>query len=229
MALVVFLFLALYKYIALLEIHGTFFCLLTHPVTGYYDGGTRNFLSADTSLQNFRDPSRVYTYNPLAVFAPRLFRVVVTMTTMPDDITGLGETLQSLLNQTFKPDAIYVNVPYKSRRSGQLYVIPDFLSKMDDSIIVLRGEDYGPLSKIVQTLSVETEPSTLIVSVDTDKKYTRGFLHKLVHHAKLDNNVAWGICGWAFFPWRQPYGILPAYPSYFTRGTYGRAVQILQV
>jgi hypothetical protein len=191
--------------------------LLTYPCTGYYAGREKHTPEINKEIKDY-DETEVVKVD---------FRVVISLTTMPDDIIGLNQTLSSILNQSFTPNAIYVNVPYISRRSGQEYVIPDFLHKMT-SISILRGNDYGPLSKIVGTLKVETDPTTLIVSVDDDKLYTSNFLNKLVYHAQLDDRVAWGICGWGFLPWFQPYGVIPAYPSYYTRGIYGRSVQVLQ-
>ena len=42
-------------------------------------------------------------------------RVVVSLTTMPENVKHLKETLDSLVHQTFLPDAIYISIPEINR------------------------------------------------------------------------------------------------------------------
>lgn len=45
----------------------------------------------------------------------KLPRVVVSLTTMPENMMHLKETIDSLLYQTFLPDAIYISIPEINR------------------------------------------------------------------------------------------------------------------
>lgn len=95
-------------------------------------------------------------------------RVVVSLTTLPSRIGGVVETIDSLLQQTLQPDAIYLNVPSASERfKEESYVIPPHLSKLD-KVRVRRTEDYGPVTKLIPTLDEERDPNTLIITVDDD-------------------------------------------------------------
>jgi hypothetical protein len=57
------------------------------------------------------------------------------------------QVLDSLARQTVRPNKIYINLPYKSKRTGAEYVVPSYLSRYED-VEVLRSEDYGPLTKL---------------------------------------------------------------------------------
>ncbi len=55
--------------------------------------------------------------------------------------------LDSLACQTVRANKIYINLPYKSKRTGAEYVVPSYLSRYED-VEVMRREDCG-----LQTLS----------------------------------------------------------------------------
>ncbi len=54
----------------------------------------------------------------------------------------LMQALDSLERQTVRPNKIYINLPYKSKRTGAEYVVPSYLSRYED-VEVLRSEDDG--------------------------------------------------------------------------------------
>lgn len=139
----------------------------------------------------------------------------------------LNETLQSLMAQSLKPDAIYLNVPKgKNPRTGEEYNIPDYIVEMKD-VTVVRCVDVGPLTKLVPALAQETDPSSLVITVDDDKVYPADVLKTLAWYADHDSAQAWGVCGWSFMWYPRPLGVLPVYVPYFVRGG-GRHVDVLQ-
>src|SRR5688572_18914575 len=75
-------------------------------------------------------------------------RTVVTLTTTPTRINKIRPTLESLVNQTRVPNAIYLNVPYHLKRTGEPYVIPEWLKELPE-VTVVRCEDYGPATKLI--------------------------------------------------------------------------------
>lgn len=163
----------------------------------------------------------------------KLPRIVFSLTTMPHQVANLGETIESLLAQDIPADAIYLSLPYVSRRSGQPYLIPDWMYKRylennKTTVRVLRSDDFGPLTKLVPALETENDPDTLIVTVDSDKIYPKDLLTHLVKHAQRSPDVAFGVCGWGFYWMSEPAGVVPLYVPWSMRGEYGRETDVLQ-
>ena len=159
------------------------------------------------------------------------FRVVFSMSTLPHQVEYVNETLTSLAQQVLKPDAIYINLPYINRRTNTVYVPPNFLttgSWLGVPLHINRGEDVGPLTKLVPTLSVETDPGTVIITCDTDKRYSPTLSLTLVQHSAANPTAAYGACGWGFLFRPAPVGVVPVYVPWAMRGAYGRQVDVLQ-
>ena len=106
-------------------------------------------------------------------------RVVISLTTTPGRINGLLPTLKSLQEQTFQADKIYINVPYYSDRFQQFYDIPSELQGIP-GVEILRGDDYGPATKLIYTLKKETDSKTLIINVDDEYIYPDNLVEILV-------------------------------------------------
>lgn len=104
-------------------------------------------------------------------------RVVISLTTTPDRIFQMKNTLKSLLLQSVRVDEIRLNIPYKSLK-GVEYQIPDWMLEMK-SIKIVRVEDEGPGSKLYQTVRDE-KGDTLIIVVDDDMIYQRNLVSYLV-------------------------------------------------
>lgn len=122
-------------------------------------------------------------------------RIVVSLTTLPARIERVVETISSLLKQTVPPDAIYLNVPTESKRfKGVTYVIPSELAKLD-KLTIQRTVDYGPATKLIATLDRETDPDTLIITVDDDMVYAPSMVATLLEAHLLEPNAAFGFAG----------------------------------
>ena len=147
-----------------------------------------------------------------AADAGRPLRVVVSMTTIPSNIGSLNDTLTSLMRQTYTPAQIYINFPKYNRRTQEPYGEPPaWLTAFPRVKVNHLEEDWGPVTKLAGCLHVETAPDTLIITFDDDKVYSPHIIEKLVHHAQLDDSVAWGLCGWGFMPFFPPQRMLSAY------------------
>lgn len=107
-------------------------------------------------------------------------RVVISLTTIPDRIHRIQPTLNSLVDQTRRPDAIYLNLPDRSRREGVDYVLPAFLARYPSVEAIRCGEDMGPATKLLPTLARESEPNTRIIVTDDDQIYPRNMVETLV-------------------------------------------------
>ena len=207
-------------YVALLNEYGTF-----SPLAVLF---TRQFVPAV--------PYFVPAFYPSASVPDELlprppFRVVFTLSTLPHHVHFVNDTLTSLALQSVPPDAIHLNLPLTNHRTGEAYAPPQYLMQgawLGVPLIINRGEDVGPLTKLLPTLLKEQAADTLIIAVDTDKTYHEHLAANLAYHSLNAPDVAFGACGWSFLFRPAPVGVLPVYVPWAMRGTYGREVDVLQ-
>lgn len=125
-------------------------------------------------------------------------RVVLSFTTMPERLDDIKFTLMSLLDQSHRVDQINICIPYKMKRSGKEYIIPDYLKALKN-INILRCQDYGPSTKLLPTLLNETN-NTKIIYLDDDRIYGSRLVKNLVKFSeKYPDRV---ICN---FGWNLPH------------------------
>lgn len=116
-------------------------------------------------------------------------RVVVSMTTIPERNGSLGPTLLSLVEQTRKPNVIAMYLP----PGADVPVLPEC---KDVQIVKVRaGIDLGPIMKLSAVL--DSEPDTLVVTVDDDIIYDRNWLRTIVDAAMNYPDDALGFSGWS--------------------------------
>lgn len=127
-------------------------------------------------------------------------RVVVSLSTIPSRCGELEPTLRSIAAQTRKPDAVYVSVSKVSTRENKPYPVKD-LAKTVKSIlpgigkVAVLDEDYGPLTKLMGALMAETDPATLIITVDDDQSYGHQLVETLVRGAREHPGGVVCLCG----------------------------------
>jgi hypothetical protein len=107
-------------------------------------------------------------------------KIVCSMTTMPNRINLIKPVLDAVFNQTIKIQHVEINVPYKCIRTGQDYVIPEWLEDYP-KVHIYRTEDYGAITKIAPTLlRYKDDKETYLWSVDDDIKYSNIILRNLI-------------------------------------------------
>ncbi|MBA3757022.1 MAG: hypothetical protein H0X02_12710, partial [Nitrosomonas sp.] len=99
------------------------------------------------------------------------YRVVISLSTIPERLNLLGPTLASLLDQSVQVDEIAINVPYVSRK-GKKYHVPKWLKRLRHVKLYRVEIDEGPGTKLLPTLRRE-KPETRIIVVDDDNIYHR--------------------------------------------------------
>lgn len=98
-------------------------------------------------------------------------RVVVTLTTIPTRENSILKTIESIQTGSYKPDAIYVNLPDWYPRFN-CPPDPNLRSKLKNmGVHVNSCEDYGSLTKLLPVLNIEKDPETRIVVLDDDMTY----------------------------------------------------------
>src|SRR5262245_42048718 len=88
--------------------------------------------------------------------ARKAVAVVVSFTTSPTRLHKCRPVIDSLLNQTRRPDAILLNLPPRFDRTGEEFPpdesLPNWL--IDNSLVKIQrcDRDWGPATKILPTV-----------------------------------------------------------------------------
>ncbi len=115
--------------------------------------------------------------------------IYVSISTIPQRIKNLNESVKSLLNQTKKPDKIFINIPFKYERFTDV-VEDDQIPKFDNNLIeITRCEDCGPATKLLGSLN-KLEKNSLVILADDDHIYENFMIEKFFHfYSKAPNNA----------------------------------------
>ena len=118
--------------------------------------------------------------------------IYVSVSTIPPRIRNIKKSIDSLQNQTQKPDKIFLNIPYKYRRFENVVSdkdIPTFESK---NVEITRCDDCGPGTKLLGSLKKLKKNSTLILA-DDDQVYEDYMIEKLYYFSSLYPNNAYSF------------------------------------
>ena len=115
--------------------------------------------------------------------------IYVSISTIPQRIKNLNESVKSLLNQTKKPDKIFINIPFKYQRFTEI-IKDEQIPKFDSNLIeITRCEDYGPATKLLGSLS-KLEKNSLVILADDDHVYENYMIEKFFYfYSKAPNNA----------------------------------------
>ena len=115
--------------------------------------------------------------------------IYISISTIPPRLKNLNESIRSLLNQTRKPDKIFINIPYKYKRFSET-IEDNQIPKFDSSIVeVTRCEDCGPGTKLLGSLN-KFEKNSLVILADDDHFYEDYMIEKLFYfYSKAPNNA----------------------------------------
>tara|TARA_B100000401_G_scaffold426073_1_gene356311 strand:- start:1086 stop:1889 length:804 start_codon:yes stop_codon:yes gene_type:complete len=128
-------------------------------------------------------------------------KYVVSFTTSPKRIHKCQPMINSLLNQSRKPDLIVLNIPHIFARTGQTYDVPKNVSQ--SLYINLIEKDYGPGTKIIPTISLLIEKKyniddTRIIYLDDDIIYPINMIKTYENTIKDSDNSVWTATGFNF-------------------------------
>ena len=115
--------------------------------------------------------------------------IYVSISTIPQRIKNLNESVKSLLNQTKKPDKIFINIPFKYQRFTEI-IKDDQIPKFDSNLIeITRCEDCGPATKLLGSLN-KLEKNSLVILADDDHVYENYMIEKFFYfYSKSPNNA----------------------------------------
>ena len=123
-----------------------------------------------------------------------MMKITLSFTTLPHRLHLCREMIDSILNQTMKPDRIIMNLPDVSARFPQPYVIPSWFPKEIE--VFHAGRDLGPAMKLIPVLHMVTDPSDCIITVDDDVVYDHHLVHDLFYWSENEPKYsAFGCMG----------------------------------
>lgn len=125
-----------------------------------------------------------------------------SLTSIPSRFEQLENVLLSLLNQTIRPQAIYVHIPVEYCRFGADFTLPSFTHL--DTVIINRCKDYGSNTKFLPMLLLdEIDKDAPIIIVDDDCIYSEQLAESLLNlQSKYEGNVAtcmFGVTHFSYF------------------------------
>ena len=118
--------------------------------------------------------------------------IYVGLTTIPQRVKNLNNTVESLLKQSHKPDKIFINMPFQYRRFSET-INENQIPKFDDRIVeITRCEDYGPGTKLMGSLK-KLKKNSLIILADDDHIYEDYMIEKFYHYYSISPNNAYSF------------------------------------
>lgn len=129
--------------------------------------------------------------------------IIISLTTIPNRLVtkhhkgGLEFVIDKLLHMTYENYQIHLNVPFINKKTNEPYIIPDWLSKInDEKLKIFRTDDYGSLTKLLPTLlRLNENDETIIITVDDDLEYIDGFIEYHIKKREEYPNAAIGFAG----------------------------------
>ena len=128
-------------------------------------------------------------------------KTVVGFTSIPSRFDHLNETLKFLHKQTKMADKIYLYLPFSYKRfeGVQPNILPiEKIVEKYNNVKIVRGEDYGPISKLFVSLIEENDPDTNIIACDDDVLYDENWINSLVTEIEKNPAAAFGYRGRKF-------------------------------
>jgi hypothetical protein len=115
--------------------------------------------------------------------------IYVSISAIPQRIKNINKTVESLLNQTKKPDKIFINIPFKYKRFSEI-IEENQIPKFDNEIVeVTRCEDSGPGTKLLGSLN-KLQQDSLLILADDDHSYENYMIEKFFYfYSKYPNDA----------------------------------------
>lgn len=125
--------------------------------------------------------------------------IIVSLTTIPPRFQYLYLTIQSILNQTIKPDKIIIHIPkiynnfsYKNENLPQI--------SSDNVIYNRETKDYGPATKLLGLYNTELynnmSNDDIIIVIDDDRIYNNKLVENFLKYSKNNITKVLTVAGW---------------------------------
>jgi len=115
--------------------------------------------------------------------------IYVSLSAIPQRLKNLSKSVDSLLNQTKKPDKIFINIPFKYKRFNETVEINQ-IPKFDNNIVeIIRCDDCGPGTKLLGSVD-KLKKNSLVILADDDHIYEDYMIEKFFYfHSIAPHNA----------------------------------------
>ena len=104
----------------------------------------------------------------------------VSLTTIPSRIKAVYKTIETIQNQTLKPNKIYLNIPYKFKRFQNLKIDENDIQNIKfENLEIIRCEDFGPATKLMGSIK-KARNYDCIILLDDDHLYDKNIFEVFV-------------------------------------------------
>jgi len=131
-------------------------------------------------------------------------KVILTLSTIPSRLNetrqdwGVKSVIERLTTLSYENYEIHFNIPYINVKTGEEYIIPEWLLEMErtvEKLKIFRCDDYGSITKIVPTLKRILDPNQIIIIVDDDINYMDYFIEYHLMKKEIYPDTALGFAG----------------------------------
>ena len=110
--------------------------------------------------------------------------IYVSLSTIPSRIKNINKSIESLLNQSKKPDKIFINIPNKYKRFTEV-ISEKEIPKFNSNIVeITRCDDFGPGTKLLGSLN-KLRKNSLIILADDDNIYENYMIEKFNYYYSI--------------------------------------------
>ena len=106
--------------------------------------------------------------------------IYVSLSTIPPRIKNLNKSVESLLNQSLRPDKIFINIPFKYQRFEEVVEDNQIPVFRDRRVEITRCEDCGPGTKLLGSLH-KLNKDSLVILADDDNIYEDYMIEKFYY------------------------------------------------
>ena len=108
--------------------------------------------------------------------------IYVSLSTIPPRINDINKSIDSILNQTIRPDKIFINIPKKFKRFKE-EIKDDQIPNFPSIVEVTRCDDCGPGTKLLGSIN-KLNKESLVILADDDQVYENFMIEKLYYYYK---------------------------------------------
>lgn len=118
-------------------------------------------------------------------------KVYASLTSIPPRLNDTKKSIDSLLNQSYPIEHIFLNIPYgRHERTKMDYFVPEYLNQPQyANVSVIRCQEYGPATKLLGSIPHVTDPNAFIYVIDDDMVYPKNHLTNLVNQIESNTDA----------------------------------------
>ena len=113
--------------------------------------------------------------------------IYLSVTSIPSRIEFFKNFYDNIFSGSITPNKIILNIYEKSLR-GTNMIIPKYLNELEDLIIIIHSEDYGPILKFFGAFNDFIKNDDIFIYCDDDIKYHHKWLEFMVKNIESNPN-----------------------------------------